>query len=53
VKEEYLGKHYSVLFLNHEHKLVKEIDQEMKEEMVSEEKKESVDRFPSIAAKKR
>jgi hypothetical protein len=38
VKEEYLGKHYSVLFLNHENELVKEIDQEPEEEVVAKEK---------------
>jgi hypothetical protein len=39
VKEEYLGKHYSVVFLNHENKLVKEIARELEKEAVEEEQK--------------
>ena len=31
VKEEYMGKHYSVLFLDHENELVQEVEREMEE----------------------
>jgi len=37
-KEEYLGKHYSVVFLNHEHELVSDVERELEEEMSSEKK---------------
>jgi hypothetical protein len=35
VKEEYMGKHYSVLFLNHDHDLIREAIQELELEVDS------------------